>query len=79
MGEKQLTPITVNDKNYILEDLTDEQKYLFQNCVDLDRKISSAQFNLSQLQVGKEAFINKLEASLATPPEAPQETAPAAA
>lgn len=79
MGEKQLTPITVNDKNYILEDLTDEQKYLFQNCVDLDRKISSAQFNLSQLQVGKEAFINKLETSLATPPEAPQETAPAAA
>jgi len=79
MGEKQLTPITVNDKNYILEDLTPEQQALFSHCVDLDRKIGSAQFNLDQLQVGKEAFINKLEASLATPPEAPQETAPAAA
>jgi hypothetical protein len=30
----------------------------------LDRKISSAAFNLDQLQVGKQAFIERLKASL---------------
>ena len=64
MGEKKTTPITVNDKEYVFEDLTEEQQFLFNNCVDLDRKINSAQFNLNQLAVGKEAFIKKLEESL---------------
>ena len=31
---------------------------------DLDRKLSSAQFNLDQLNVGREAFINMLAGSL---------------
>jgi len=32
---------------------------------DLDRKIRSAQFNLDQLTVGRDAFVNMLTASLA--------------
>ena len=31
---------------------------------DLDRKISSTQFNLDQLQVGKKAFVDMLTTSL---------------
>jgi hypothetical protein len=50
----------------LFEDLTQEQQVLFNHCVDLDRKISSAQFNLDQLSVGKGAFIKMLEESLAT-------------
>jgi len=65
MGEKKTTPITINDKQYVLEDLTAEQQQMFQHCVDLDRKIGSAQFNLDQLVVGKKAFIDMLEESLA--------------
>jgi len=64
MGEKKLNPVTINGKNYIFEDFTDEQKYLFENCIDLDRKIGSAAFNLEQLKVGKDAFFGKLTASL---------------
>jgi len=83
MAEKKTTPITINGNNYVYEDMTPEQQYLFENCVDLDRKIASTQFNLSQLQVGKDAFLGKLTASLgANPLETPveaQETAPAAA
>ena len=82
MAEKKTTPITINGNNYVYEDMTQEQQYLFENCVDLDRKIASTQFNLSQLQVGKDAFLGKLTASLgANLPEVPeaQETAPAAA
>jgi hypothetical protein len=63
------TQITINDVEYMYEDLADNQKVLFQHCVDLDRKISSAQFNLDQLQVGKKAFIDMLEQSLAYKPE----------
>jgi hypothetical protein len=65
MGNNTKTPITINDKEYVLEDLTQEQQTLFQHCVDLDRKVASAQFNLDQLRVGKEAFIKRLEESLA--------------
>jgi hypothetical protein len=64
MGEKKTTPIFINDKEYVLEDLTQEQQTLFQHCVDLDRKIGSTQFNLDQLQVGKTAFLKMLEDSL---------------
>jgi hypothetical protein len=69
MGQDKKTPITVNDVEYMYEDLTDKQKALFNHCVDLDRKIGSAQFNLDQLQVGKKAFIDMLEQSLKTEPE----------
>jgi hypothetical protein len=63
------TQITINDVEYHYEDLTQEQQVLFQHCVDLDRKISSAAFSLDQLNVGKQAFIKLLEESLAKPVE----------
>ena len=58
------TQITINNKEYNFEDLTAEQQQLFQHCIDLDRKIGSAQFSLDQLTVGKNAFIKMLEDSL---------------
>ena len=69
MGQDKKTPVTINDVEYQYEDLTAEQQALFNHCIDLDRKISSAAFNLDQLQVGKQAFIKLLEESLAKPAE----------
>jgi hypothetical protein len=69
MGQDKKTPVTINDVEYMYEDLADNQRALFNHCVDLDRKISSAQFNLDQLNVGKKAFIDMLEQSLAHKPE----------
>ena len=66
MGQDKKTPITINEVEYLFEDLTKEQQALFNHCVDLDRKIGSAQFNLDQLAVGKEAFIKRLEEALKT-------------
>ena len=65
MGEKKPNPVTINEKEYDFNNLTQEQQTLFSHCVDLDRKISSAQFNLDQLAIGKQAFIKMLEESLA--------------
>lgn len=64
MGNKEKTPITIDDVEYKFEDLTPEQQQLFNHCIDLDRKIGSAQFNLDQLTVGKNAFITMLKDSL---------------
>lgn len=64
MVEKQTKTITINDKEYSEDDLTDEQKNLVNHIVDLDRKIGSTQFNLDQLNVGRSKFLELLEASL---------------
>ena len=67
MGENKKTPITVNDTEYIVEDMTDEQRTMLKHANDLDRKLANARFNLDQLAVGREAFINMLAASLTAP------------
>jgi hypothetical protein len=65
MAEKKPNVITINDKDYTEDQLTDEQKMLINHVADLDRKIGSTRFNLDQLQVGRDAFVNMLAASLA--------------
>lgn len=69
MGEKKTTPITIDDVEYIFEDMTKEQQLLVNHVADLDRKIGSTQFNLDQLAVGKDAFIKMLKESLTNPVE----------
>lgn len=64
MAEKQPNVITINDKDYTEDQLTDQQKVIINHIADLDRKIRSTQFNLDQLTVGKDAFVNMLTASL---------------
>jgi hypothetical protein len=64
MGEKKPNPITIDDKQYEVDQLTDEQKVLCNHCLDLDRKIANTQFSLDQLKVGKEAFFKMLKSSL---------------
>jgi hypothetical protein len=64
MGKDKKTPITINNKEYVIEDMTDEQKTLVNHSVDLSRKIDSMKFNLDQLNVGKDTFVRLLEESL---------------
>jgi hypothetical protein len=64
MAEKKPVTITINNVDYQEDQLTDEQKVLINHVADLDRKIGSTRFNLDQLQVGRDAFMNMLTASL---------------
>jgi hypothetical protein len=66
---KDAQTITINDVEYTEDQLTDQQKVIINHIADLDRKIRSTQFNLDQLTVGKDAFVNMLTASLATETE----------
>jgi hypothetical protein len=64
MSEKKARTIVIDDVEYTEDQLTDEQKILINHIMDLDRKIGSAQFNLAQLTVGKDAFMGMLKQSL---------------
>ena len=64
MAEKKTQPIIIDDVKYNFEDMTDEQKVLVNHVADLDRKVASTQFNLDQLNVGKQAFVKLLKESL---------------
>ena len=59
-------PIKINDEEFFIEDMNDEQRTLLNHISDLDRKIGASQFNLEQLTFGKNAFVNSLSQSLNT-------------
>ena len=53
--------ITIDDVEYTEDQLTDEAKACINHIGSLDQKIASSQFNLTQLQVGREAFVARLK------------------
>ena len=65
--ENKKTPITVNDVEYAYEDMTPTQQAYVNHINDLDRKIGSSVFNLDQLRIGQQAFIDMLQKDLTTP------------
>lgn len=65
MGKNEKTPIlSVNGVEYSFDDMTEQQQMMVNHIADLDRKLSSARFNVDQLTVGKQAFVDMLEKSL---------------
>jgi len=56
--------ITIDNVEYTEDQLSDEAKACINHIGSLDQKIASAQFNLIQLQVGRDAFMEKLKAEL---------------
>ena len=74
MGKNDTPTMTMNNKEYDIAGLSDQQQVLLSHVTDLDRKIKSVGFNLDQLRIGREAFVNMLSTSL----EAPVEEADAA-
>jgi len=58
--------ITIDEVEYDTADFTEEQIAMTNHCLDLDRKIGNMNFQLQQLQVGKESFLKMLKESLET-------------
>lgn len=69
-GENNKVIITIDDVDYTEDQLTDTQKIIINHINDLQRKIGSTQFNLDQLNVGKDAFVQMLKSSFETTEEA---------
>ena len=64
MAEDKKATITIDDIEYTEDQLTDEAKGCINHLGSLDQKIASAQFNLTQLQVGRDAFMQRLKQEL---------------
>ena len=62
--EQPKQTVVIDGKEYIFDDLSDEQKVMVNHISDLDRKINSSRFNLDQLIFGKDAFFKALNTSL---------------
>ena len=62
--KKEKPVLNLDDKEYVIEDMTDEQKMIVNHINDLQNKQNTNQFMADQLAVGKEAFINMLRTSL---------------
>ena len=63
--EKEKKPfISLDGKEYLIEDMTDEQKQMINHVNDMQNKINTNAFMREQLEVGKEAFIVRLRESL---------------
>ena len=60
--------LTLDEKEYVIDEMTDEEKMLLNHINDMQSKINANQFMRDQLEVGKEAFINKLRESLEAEP-----------
>jgi hypothetical protein len=62
--QKKEAVLKIDEKEYLIDDLTEEQKVMVDHVADLERKINSSTFNLQQLNFGKQAFVDALKASL---------------
>ena len=64
MAKDEKKTITVNGVEHNVDDLNEQQVAMVNHIADLDRKLSSARFNVEQLAFGREAFVTALADSL---------------
>ena len=70
MENKKPQLVAIDGTEYDANDFNEQQVTLLNHCMDLERKIGSTQFQLQQLLVGKDAFLNMLKTELTKPKEA---------
>jgi hypothetical protein len=68
MENKKPQIVTIDGTEYDVNDFNENQILLLNHTADLDRKIGSTQFQLQQLQVGKDAFLAMLKEALKEQP-----------
>ena len=70
--QKEEKPVlSLDGEEYVIEDMTDEEKQMINHINDMQNKINTNSFMREQLEVGKEAFIVRLRESLVA--EEPEE------
>jgi hypothetical protein len=68
MANKQPQIVTIDGTDFDVNDFNENQLLLLNHTADLDRKIASTQFQLQQLNVGKDAFLTMLKEALKEQP-----------
>jgi len=65
--KKEQPKLNFDDKEYIIEDMSNESKQILNHINDIQNKMNTNAFVKEQLEVGKESFINMLRESLKEP------------
>ena len=73
MPENEANVISIDGNEYDPSDLTDQQKYWIAQVQDLQQKRQAAQFQLDQITVAADSFMNALIQSLSDETEEPKE------
>ena len=73
--ENEVQTISMNDKEYKVEDLSEKAKYLVSQVQDMQAQANQARARLDQIEVGIRGFTGLLQEELENP--APTEDAPA--
>lgn len=61
--------VTINDKEYEEDQLTDEQKYLVSQVRNIDIQLRNLQFQADQLNAARSVFMQNVVSSLASEPK----------
>ena len=59
--KKTKTPVTIDETEYMLEDMSQVGQRLVQHTADLDRKLQNLGFQLEQMQMGRDSVWAKLQ------------------
>ena len=73
--ENEVQTISLNDKEYKVDELSEKAKYLVSQVQDMQTQANQSRARLDQIQVGITGFTNLLQAELENPAptEAPAE------
>ena len=69
MENKKPQIVTIDGVEHDANNFSETQLAYLNHCIDLDRKIKSTEFQIQQLQVGKDAFMRMLKSALEAPAE----------
>lgn len=64
MEQKEKATITIDDKNYIIEDLPDGAKYCIRQIQDLQQQSAVARSKVDQLEMANQGFMAALRVEL---------------
>lgn len=69
MTEQKKQTINIDGEDYLVEDLSDLQKYMITQVVDLKKRISNVRMQLDQFKVAQAEFSKSLSQSVKTKPQ----------
>tara|TARA_R100000234_G_C4946832_1_gene155483 strand:+ start:186 stop:410 length:225 start_codon:yes stop_codon:yes gene_type:complete len=67
--KKEKPILNFDDKEYVIEDLSEKSKNILNHINDIQNKINTNTFIREQLEVGRKSFVEMLRESLKEPEE----------
>ena len=64
MAEEKKQTVTIDGEEYVVDDLSDLQKYMLEQVMDLRGRIKTARMHLDQLKVANAEFGRSLKESI---------------